>query len=316
MKIVHSFSEIPPFRKPCGLTLGAFDGIHLGHQHLIHRLRQKISPKGTLGILTFRNHPNHVLKNKAQPPLLCTFEHKIKLLEKLGVDMLIVLPFTEETAKQTYEQFLREIKQFFPFSFFVLGKGASFGKGREGDEPRIKALQNTMGFEVEYVEKLIYQQEAISSARVRESIQRGDFSSASAMLGRPYSIYSFLQKTEDPTQGFMDVKGLCLPPEGMYFAHLYPNNLKNRNFNKADTPDLQQQIVAEEDHVRDTWPMETAAKMEMPAKLKTDSSSCLGIKYEDQKIPIQAYIDQKNNQIKIFSNNLKQFVQNFIEIIL
>jgi riboflavin kinase/FMN adenylyltransferase len=201
--------------------LGAFDGIHLGHQHLIRRLRQKVSPKGTLAVLTFRNHPNQVLKSRTLLPLICTFEHKVNLLEELDVDLLIAPAFTQETADQTYEQFLKEIKHFFPFSFLILGKGAVFGKRREGDELHIKALQESMCFEVEYVEKLIYQQEVISSARIRQAIQQGDFSLASAMLGRSYSIYSFLQKSEGPNgYGIMDVKGLCLPPDGTYSAYL------------------------------------------------------------------------------------------------
>jgi riboflavin kinase/FMN adenylyltransferase len=155
MIIVDEIAEIPKMPTPCGLTIGSFDGVHLGHQYLLKHLRSRVGPSGSIAVLTFRNHPSHVLTHRPQATPLCTLEEKIDLLEKAGVNLLILLSFTPTLAQLSYEQFLRSLHAHYPFSHLVLGKGASFGKNREGTESRITALGQSLGFQAEYLDCLI-----------------------------------------------------------------------------------------------------------------------------------------------------------------
>lgn len=177
-----------PQNPPLGLIIGAFDGVHLGHIHLIKTLDKLMGSKGTKAVITFSNHPSQVLKGAKPVQPICTKEEKIKLLEKAGVDLLFLLEFTPELAALSYEEFLSKVKKVYPFQYLVVGKGDAFGKGRQGDEPHIRELGKKLHFEAEYVEKLKIDGEVVSSGKIREFIQSGDLKKAAKFLGRPYSI--------------------------------------------------------------------------------------------------------------------------------
>jgi riboflavin kinase/FMN adenylyltransferase len=182
MIVVDEISKIPPLPLPCGLTIGSFDGVHIGHQAILQRLKQH----GTSAVLTFRNHPSHVLTQKTPTPPLYTLEQKLSLLEEAGVDLVILLSFTPALAEQSFDQFLNTLRATYPFTYLVLGKGASFGKNRQGDEAHVRALGQQLGFTVEYLEKTTFQGSAVSSGRIRTALEHGDLTLASHLLGRPY----------------------------------------------------------------------------------------------------------------------------------
>lgn len=206
MIIVKSLDDIPAFSGPLGLTIGSFDGVHLGHVYLLEQMGEKVK---TRAVLTFENHPATVLK-KTVPSLICTLEHKLNLLEKEGVDLTIVLPFTQETALLSYDQFLNGIRKKYPFTHLFLGSGAAFGKGREGDEFKIKELGKKLGFEAHYISKFEKNHGPVSSGRIRTLIEKGDLQEASALLGRHYSIFTWMTNEE------FSLDQLCLLPEGKY----------------------------------------------------------------------------------------------------
>ncbi len=199
---------------PRGLVIGSFDGVHLGHRHLLHRLKALQGGKGTQAVVTFSNHPSQVLKKQTPALSLCSLEQKVRLLEGAGVHLLFLLEFTPQLAAQSYETFLTQVHKAYPFQYLVIGKGDAFGKGREGTEERIMELGRQLPFKAEYVEKLKIDGETVSSGKIREFIQAGDFKKGAKFLGRPYSVYGPMKV--EGKNGVLNVKGLCLPPEGTY----------------------------------------------------------------------------------------------------
>lgn len=172
------YTQIPASLPPTGLTLGTFDGVHLGHQVLLRALK-KMAPFVT--VVTFSNHPLEVLKKEAPLPI-CGFNERIGLLKEIGIDALIILPFTSEFASLSYSDFLSP----FPITHLYLGEGAAFGKNREGTRENITAYAARRGFEVLYLPKVILDGEVVSSRRIRTAISSGDLELVSRLLGRPY----------------------------------------------------------------------------------------------------------------------------------
>lgn len=179
MTIIHNLEDIPPLPSPIAITIGTFDGVHLGHQFILQELKKY----GTRVVLTFSNHPAEVLHN-SKPLSLCSLEEKLKLLESCGVDCIIVIPFTRELAHQPYDLFLKNLKKNLPFTTLVLGKGSAFGHKNAGDETHIKALETELGFQAIYLEKFIYNGSPVSSKRIRELLAAGDRHKASVLLNK------------------------------------------------------------------------------------------------------------------------------------
>ena len=156
------------------LTIGFFDGVHLGHQKLLKRLREH--PHAT--ILTFSNHPQSLFKPPA-PELLISLEEKKRLLKPYA-DLVVVLPFTTEFAATPFDQLL----QTFAPSHLILGTGSAFGKDREGNEANVRNYARTRGITVEYIEKELFRNEPVSSSRIRQALADGNATLAHQLLGR------------------------------------------------------------------------------------------------------------------------------------
>jgi len=156
------------------LTIGFFDGVHLGHRELLSRLRKH--PHAT--ILTFSNHPKELL-NPPAPELLIPHKEKIALLKSYA-DLLVILPFTAELAATPFEKLLSQ----FDLSHLLLGEGSAFGKGREGNEANVRRYAKTKGFTVEYIPKFHFQGKPVSSSWIRDAIGAGDMKLAHQLLGK------------------------------------------------------------------------------------------------------------------------------------
>ncbi len=209
MQLIRDLKDIPPIHLPCGLTIGSFDGVHLGHQALLKHLKAKLPSSSPLIVFTFSNHPSHHFAPTNPIPLICSPTQKARLLAAYGADIVILAPFTSEFSKTPFDQFLRELKQKIPFSHLVLGAGATFGKNKEGNEENVKRLAPELGFEVEYLPKVTVQHKPLSSGHIRGLIARGAFHEIHECLDRHYSL--MLTSTEGP-----NAKGLCLPLDGIY----------------------------------------------------------------------------------------------------
>ncbi len=178
MLIIHSLEEIPPLPFPIALTVGMFDGVHLGHQFLLGELKKH----GTPVVLTFSNHPSDVLPHRTSATPLCSLQERLTKLQNLGVACTIVLPFTLELSKVAYDTFLHDLHCVLPFSTLVLGEGEAFGHKCEGTPDRVSHLGKSMGYEAIYLKKITLNGEPISSNRIRSLLVKGRNEEAGKLL--------------------------------------------------------------------------------------------------------------------------------------
>ena len=230
MQLIERLEDFTQPRHPLILTIGNFDGLHRGHCVVLKRAQSLAGKEGELDVLTFRNHPSEVLRPDQQVRLLCSLPHKLNLLEQFGVDRILLLPFTTYLAQHSAASFVEHIRHFIPFSHLVLGHDATLGRDRQGNRAMMQELGDEWGFHVFYQEEYRFAGHPVSSTRIREALQRGDFEEVEELLDRPYSIYASVCKGEGkgkligyPTAN-LDVSGLCLPPLGVYAVKVLKNS--------------------------------------------------------------------------------------------
>lgn len=188
MKVIKNLEEIPELEGPIALTIGVYDGVHLGHQSIFKHLQKAIHKEGKSVILTFSDHPTSLFTPEKYLPLITSLEHRLQLLESCGFDLAIVLPFNQSLAQLTYDTFIQNLHDKLPFTHLILGSDARFGKNRAGDPAAIQALGKKLNFKATYLPKETYHKEPISSGRIRSELTNGDLKKVKKMLGRPYSI--------------------------------------------------------------------------------------------------------------------------------
>ena len=222
MKIITDIDSLPEFDSPAALTIGVYDGVHLGHQAIIKQLHKHTRKNGTRVILTFSNHPSRVLNSDRPIALITSLNHRLHLFEEFGIHITLVLPFTPAFSQQSYKNFLTTLHAKVPFNFLALGEGAAFGKNREGNEANLTALGEEMGFEVEYLKKESHHKEVISSGHIRQLIEEGKLKKIKKLLGRPYSIQTAFDPLEVVKENdtlykwTFSCQNLCLLPSAVY----------------------------------------------------------------------------------------------------
>ncbi|WP_166154648.1 MULTISPECIES: bifunctional riboflavin kinase/FAD synthetase [unclassified Neochlamydia] len=228
MKLLRELPATPLFSTSSVLTLGNFDGMHIGHQAIIKKVVEtaKSQQKASV-VLSFENHPSEVLYPDRPVNKICTNEHKIQLIKNMGVDLLILLKFTKEFSEQSAEQFIHHLQTLLPFSHLILGWDATLGKDRKGNKETIKGIAEREHFGVEYIEQQTVDEVAVSSSLIRKFIQEGQLETAQKLLGRPYSVLSAVDRglgkgkqLSCPTAN-LDVKNLCIPPLGVYAVNIF-----------------------------------------------------------------------------------------------
>ena len=172
------------------VTVGTFDGIHLGHQALFRAIKKRALERSISSVLlTFEQHPLQVLRPEATPPLLTTIEEKKEIFAQLGIDYAAFVPFTRAFSKYTPEEFVEEVLvRRLRARELVIGHDHGFGRNREGDVEVLERLGNTFGFDVHVVRGIEVDGEPVSSTRIRHALSEGDVESAIQWLGRPYSV--------------------------------------------------------------------------------------------------------------------------------
>jgi riboflavin kinase / FMN adenylyltransferase len=218
MLLITDLNDVPSLTKACGLTIGSFDGVHLGHQALLNHLKSKLPSDGVLCVFTFSTHPSHLFCPETPVPLICPPLQKVKHLADYGADLIFLIPFTPEFAKTSFESFLRQLKKRLHFSHLAFGIGAAFGKNREGDEINVRHLASELAFETDYLPKTMIGGAPVSSGRIRSLITQGSFQEVQTCLGRPYSLMGRLQQENGFYHFFLP--GICHPPEGIYSIRL------------------------------------------------------------------------------------------------
>lgn len=173
------------------MTVGTFDGIHLGHQQIIRRMGEIARENGGESILvTFDPHPRQVLNNvKGELKFINTHKRKMHLLDSFGIDQMIIIPFTLEFAKTSSEDFIRSfLVEKIGVKKLIVGYDHHFGRNREGNYEKLKGLGSQWGFEVEEITAQYVDDVAVSSTKIRHALAAGKVTEANKMLGYPYSI--------------------------------------------------------------------------------------------------------------------------------
>jgi riboflavin kinase / FMN adenylyltransferase len=193
MKIIDHLDKIDEPFKNAVITIGNFDGVHIGHQALFHEVIETAENiSGTSIAMTFDPHPIRVLKRNGTPPLITLYEQKAELIGRTQIDVLICIPFTRQFAALSAEEFVRDLLiRKIGMKAIVVGGDYSFGKNREGNIELLKAYGPSYGFEVivaDWIRMSKRFTERISSTKIRELVTDGLMEQAEKMLGRYYQI--------------------------------------------------------------------------------------------------------------------------------
>ncbi|RZJ46899.1 MAG: riboflavin biosynthesis protein RibF, partial [Brevundimonas sp.] len=191
IQVVRGWRDLPPQQRGAAVAIGAFDGVHRGHQAVIAGAREAASRLGVpLAVVSFAPHPRRWFQPDVAPFGLMTPDQMARALEPLGVDRLYLLPFDGEMAAMTDEQFAREVLgDGLGIAHAAVGFDFTFGKGRTGSPEALRRYGETSGFTVSVAERLDDADGLkLSSSAVREALKAGDMARAAAILGRPFAI--------------------------------------------------------------------------------------------------------------------------------
>lgn len=217
-------ADLPAISQPLSLALGVFDGIHLGHQAVIAQAVAGAAATGGLsGVVTFEPHPIAVLAPERAPRrLLANLEHKESILDELGVDLLVVVPFSQEFAAREPEEFLTLLAAAPRLHRLSMGTDWRFGRNRRGDPKMLAEFGKARGIEILPLTAVMANGERISSTRIRQALRDGNLLAAEEMLGRPYSVLGLVQKGKQlgrtigfPTANIVPDREQ-LPPDGVW----------------------------------------------------------------------------------------------------
>ena len=206
------------------LTIGTFDGVHLGHQQLLHHLKGVAVRNGLLSVvLTFRNHPRLVLNPEVNLHYITALKERVVLLQGQGVDLVIAVDFTRELSLLKAQEFVALLSEHLKMKGLVVGPDFALGHSREGDIPALKRLGAKMGFWLEPVEQVLMGKSNIKSSVIRNFITEGDVETASRMLGRWYSLTGLVVEGDRrgrllgfPTANLSLDSNLVIPADGIY----------------------------------------------------------------------------------------------------
>ena len=224
MKIIRAANELKPGNCKVCLAIGFFDGMHLGHQQIIRQTLADAHQHNAVAlVLTFDRHPNSVVAPARVPPLIYSLPQKLRVIESLGVDHLLVVPFNPQFSEQPSEVFVRGlVRDLGSIQSICVGADFVFGHKRGGNVALLKGLGGEAGFSVHGLAAVSLDGRIVSSTRIREMIRAGDLDQASQMLGRPYAIAGPVTEGDKlgrqlgfPTAN-LDVAGQVLPPNGVY----------------------------------------------------------------------------------------------------
>lgn len=208
------------------LTVGSFDGIHMGHRYILEDVVRKAKALGgTPAMLTMRPHPREYFSPHNAPNLLCDFDKKIELLDDLGIEVVYVLPFNAATAAIPAETFVEDLlRDKCHVKSLVVGHDCRFGKGAKGTFMLLKDMGPEMGFDVEEIAPITVDSERVSSTLIRERILQGDLATVEKLLGRKYSVSGIVESGRGigSTIGFPTANihpyHTAIPAQGVYIA--------------------------------------------------------------------------------------------------
>ena len=190
MNIIRGIAAIPQGLIRPVVTIGNFDGVHLGHQELLNRvIKRAIDINGTSVVITFDPHPVKVLRPEKAPRLLISLQEKIELFQSFGIKVTICIDFTPEFAGWSPDEFVDDVlHKKIGTKVIIVGANYKFGKGQAGNIDYLRNKGKTLGFEVEVVDSIQIGGNRVSSSRIREHLIKGEVDKAAGLLGRYYDI--------------------------------------------------------------------------------------------------------------------------------
>ena len=210
------------------VALGSFDGLHSGHLSLVNKIIELANEnKGRSIVYTFKNHPRTLIKGTTPPKLLMDNESKEEILEALGVDLIYFEEFNEEYMKLTPERFIKYLCEKFKVKGIVVGFNYRFGYKNIGNIEMLKELSTKYGYELYVMEPCNYENEVISSTRIRNELFNGNVDKAMKMLNRPYIIKGKVVHGKKlgrtigfPTANLDYSKEILIPSKGVYYTNV------------------------------------------------------------------------------------------------
>ena len=228
MSIEEELARLAP-DKDMLLTIGVFDGVHLGHKCLISQLVAQARQQDLLsGVVTFRQHPQEVLQPQTKLPFLTDLVERSDLLRNEGVEVIIPLSFTVELARLSARQFLSLLKKYLRMRGLVIGPDFTLGRNREGNADTLRALGQEMNFSVTVVPAVIIDGEVVSSTAIRKALANGDMKKVHSLTGRPFNLHGRVVIGAGrgvalgfPTANLDIVLEQALPANGVYACWTY-----------------------------------------------------------------------------------------------
>ncbi|MFC1897481.1 bifunctional riboflavin kinase/FAD synthetase [Chloroflexota bacterium] len=211
------------------LTIGVFDGVHLGHKYLLSQLMEHARRQDLLGgVVTFRQHPQEVLSPQTGLPFLTNFTERAHLLKNEGVEAIITLSFTSELAQLGAREFISLIKRYLRMRGLIIGSDFTLGRNREGNIDSLRTLGQDMDFTVTVIPPIMINNEVVSSTAIRSALADGDMTRVLNLAGRPFSLNGRVTTGTGrglelgfPTANLDVIPKQALPPDGVYATCAY-----------------------------------------------------------------------------------------------
>lgn len=223
MRLFHG-TDNAEIQRPTVLTLGVFDGLHLGHQLIMQTVVERAHQTGAVPtVITFDPHPRAVLHPESAPPLLQTLDQKVEGFGVLGIEQTIVIRFDEAFSQTRAEEFLRDVvKERLHAKEVYLGRGFAFGHNREGNIDLLRHVSQELGFFADEVPEVQFRSQRVSSSKVRGLLAESKVNLARRLLGRPYGVEGPVERGAErgrrlgfPTAN-LHPKNRVIPKNGVY----------------------------------------------------------------------------------------------------
>jgi riboflavin kinase/FMN adenylyltransferase len=240
MHVHRNTDQLPPFKNAV-VTIGTFDGVHLGHQQILRQLKAEAAIiDGETVIITFHPHPRKVVRGEQhQVQLLSTLEEKIAFLETQGIHHLVIVPFTEQFASLSAKEYVRDflVEKFHP-AVLIIGYDHRFGKGRSGNYELLEEMAPTYTFRVKEIPEHVLHTVTISSTRIRNALKEGKLEEANENIGYAYQLSGVVVEGDKrgrtigfPTANlFISDPEKLVPADGVYAVTLHiegkPNDFR------------------------------------------------------------------------------------------
>jgi len=228
MQVEKELAKLKP-EKDTLLTIGVFDGVHLGHKYLLSQLTKQAREQNLLsGVVTFDQHPHQVLSPQSKLPFLTDLTQRINLLKNEGVEAIFTLSFTGELAQLSARQFVSLLKKYLRMRGMVIGPDFALGQNREGNADVLRTLGQDMGFSITVISPIMINGEVVSSTAIRNALADGDMKRVFHLVGRPFSLNGRVTSGAGrgvelgfPTANLDIDQRQALPADGVYATWAY-----------------------------------------------------------------------------------------------